>query len=57
MEEMLRDSRVIFYGEDVAEYGGAFKLSKGLLKRSAACGFSMPRFPKRPSAGPRWARP
>jgi 2-oxoisovalerate dehydrogenase E1 component len=31
-EEMLRDSRVIFYGEDVAEYGGAFKLSKGLLE-------------------------
>ena len=32
IEEMLRDSRVIFYGEDVAEYGGAFKLSKGLLE-------------------------
>ncbi len=31
-EEMARDSRVIFYGEDVAEYGGAFKLSKGLLE-------------------------
>jgi len=31
-EEMMRDSRVIFYGEDVAEYGGAFKLSKGLLE-------------------------
>jgi 2-oxoisovalerate dehydrogenase E1 component len=32
MEEMQRDSRVIFYGEDVAEYGGAFKLSKGFLE-------------------------
>ena len=32
VEEMRRDSRVIFYGEDVAEYGGAFKLSKGLLE-------------------------
>jgi len=32
IEEMLRDSRVLFYGEDVAEYGGAFKLSKGLLE-------------------------
>jgi len=32
IEEMQRDSRVIFYGEDVAEYGGAFKLSKGLLE-------------------------
>lgn len=31
-EEMARDARVIFYGEDVAEYGGAFKLSKGLLE-------------------------
>ena len=32
IEEMLRDRRVIFYGEDVAEYGGAFKLSKGLIE-------------------------
>jgi pyruvate/2-oxoglutarate/acetoin dehydrogenase E1 component len=32
VEEMKRDARVIFYGEDVAEYGGAFKLSKGLLE-------------------------
>jgi len=29
VEEMKRDSRVIFYGEDVSDYGGAFKLSKG----------------------------
>jgi 2-oxoisovalerate dehydrogenase E1 component len=32
IEEMKRDRRVIFYGEDVAEYGGAFKLTKGLLE-------------------------
>jgi 2-oxoisovalerate dehydrogenase E1 component len=32
VEEMSRDSRVIHYGEDVADYGGAFKLSKGLLE-------------------------
>ncbi len=32
VEEMTRDSRVLFYGEDVADYGGAFKLSKGLLE-------------------------
>ena len=32
IEEMLRDNRIIFYGEDVADYGGAFKLSKGLLE-------------------------
>jgi len=31
-EEMKRDRRVIFYGEDVADYGGAFKVSKGLLE-------------------------
>ncbi len=31
-EEMKRDSRVIFYGEDVADYGGAFKVTKGLLE-------------------------
>jgi 2-oxoisovalerate dehydrogenase E1 component len=32
VEEMRRDSRVIFYGEDVADYGGAFKLTKGLIE-------------------------
>ncbi len=31
-EEMARDQRVIFYGEDVADYGGAFKVTKGLLE-------------------------
>ena len=31
-EEMKRDSRVILYGEDVADYGGAFKVTKGLLE-------------------------
>ncbi|MBN1558038.1 MAG: pyruvate dehydrogenase, partial [Lentisphaerae bacterium] len=31
-QEMLRDRRVIFYGEDVADYGGAFKATKGLLE-------------------------
>ncbi len=32
IEEMARDSRVIFYGEDVADYGNAFKVTKGLLE-------------------------
>ena len=32
VEEMQRDRRVIVYGEDVADYGGAFKLTKGLLE-------------------------
>ncbi len=32
MEEMLRDRRVVIYGEDVADYGNAFKLTKGLLE-------------------------
>jgi pyruvate/2-oxoglutarate/acetoin dehydrogenase E1 component len=29
---MERDHRVIVYGEDIADYGGAFKLTKGLLE-------------------------
>jgi 2-oxoisovalerate dehydrogenase E1 component len=32
IEEMKRDRRVLFYGEDVADYGGAFKATKGLLE-------------------------
>jgi pyruvate/2-oxoglutarate/acetoin dehydrogenase E1 component len=31
-EEMKRDARVLCYGEDVADYGGAFKATKGLLE-------------------------
>ncbi|MBN2643658.1 MAG: dehydrogenase E1 component subunit alpha/beta [Victivallales bacterium] len=31
-EEMLRDKRVVLYGEDVADYGNAFKLTKGMLE-------------------------
>jgi 2-oxoisovalerate dehydrogenase E1 component len=31
-EEMSRDSRVILFGEDVSDYGGAFKVTKGLLE-------------------------
>lgn len=30
-EEMRRDERVFLYGEDVAEYGGLYKISDGLL--------------------------
>ena len=32
VEEMMRDRRVVVYGEDVADYGGAFKLTKDLLE-------------------------
>lgn len=31
-EEMLRDKRVVFYGEDVAEHGGAFAATLGLIE-------------------------
>jgi len=31
-EEMLRDERVVVYGEDVADYGGAFQATRGLLE-------------------------
>jgi 2-oxoisovalerate dehydrogenase E1 component len=32
VEEMLRDNRVVLYGEDVADYGNAFKVTKDLLE-------------------------
>jgi 2-oxoisovalerate dehydrogenase E1 component len=32
IEEMKRDARVVLYGEDVADYGGAFKVTKDLLE-------------------------
>jgi len=31
VEEMMRDNRVIFYGEDVADYGGAFQVTRGIF--------------------------
>ncbi len=30
-EELLRDSRVVLYGEDIADYGGAFQATLGLF--------------------------
>ena len=35
-EEMRRDERVFIMGEDVAEYGGAFKVTKGFLQEFGA---------------------
>jgi pyruvate/2-oxoglutarate/acetoin dehydrogenase E1 component len=32
MEELERDQRVIFFGEDVADYGGAFAVTGGLIE-------------------------
>jgi len=32
MEEMIRDRRVVLFGEDVAEYGGAFGATRGLFE-------------------------
>ncbi len=32
-EEMERDERVFLLGEDIAEYGGAFKVTEGLVQR------------------------
>ncbi|MCK4423843.1 MAG: pyruvate dehydrogenase [Candidatus Omnitrophica bacterium] len=31
IEEMSRDNRIVLFGEDVAEYGGAFGVSQGLI--------------------------
>ncbi len=31
-EEMARDADVVLFGEDVAEYGGSFKVTQGLLE-------------------------
>jgi len=31
-EEMIRDKRVVFYGEDIAEHGGAFAATLGLVE-------------------------
>lgn len=35
-EEMRRDERVIVYGEDVAEYGGVYGATRGLLREFGA---------------------
>ncbi len=32
VEEMLRDRRVVLYGEDVADYGGAFGVTRGIFE-------------------------
>jgi pyruvate dehydrogenase E1 component beta subunit len=32
-EEIARDSRVFLMGEEVGQYGGAYKISKGLFEK------------------------
>lgn len=32
-EEMARDERVFLMGEEVGQYGGAYKISKGLFEK------------------------
>ena len=35
-EEMRRDKRVFLLGEEVAEYNGAYKISRGMLEEFGA---------------------
>ncbi len=35
-EEMARDERVFLMGEEVGQYGGAYKISKGLFEKYGA---------------------
>lgn len=35
-EEMARDPNVFLFGEDIATYGGVFKVTKGLLEEFGA---------------------
>ena len=55
-EEMRLDRDVIFLGEDIGVYGGAFGVSKGCWKSLVRNGFWIPQSPKGPLSGPRWAR-
>jgi pyruvate/2-oxoglutarate/acetoin dehydrogenase E1 component len=36
IEEMERDPRVFLIGEDIGHFGGAFKVTEGLLERFGA---------------------
>ena len=35
-EEMTRDETVFVIGEDIGEYGGAFKLTEGFIEANSA---------------------
>jgi pyruvate/2-oxoglutarate/acetoin dehydrogenase E1 component len=41
-EEMLRDETVFLMGEDIAEYGGAYKVTDGLFREF---GKERPKYP------------
>ena len=51
-EEMRRDGKIVVYGEDVAEFGGIFGETRGLLEE-----FGTPPSRRPPSWPPPWARP
>ncbi len=54
-QEMARDERVVFLGEDVAAAGGVFKATVGLLERSGRSACATVRSRSRPSSARRWA--
>ena len=56
-EEMRRDESVFLLGEEVAEYNGAYKASKGMLDELARTASSTRPSPSLDSAPSPWGRP
>ncbi len=56
-QEMRRDERVVFLGEDVAKAGGVFKATVGLYEEFGPRRVRDTRSPNRRSSAPRWALP
>jgi pyruvate/2-oxoglutarate/acetoin dehydrogenase E1 component len=51
-EEMRRDKRVMLMGEEVAQYNGAYKVSRGMLDELGLDGSSTRPSPR--AASPAW---
>ena len=50
-QEMHRDPRVFLLGEEVAQYDGAYKVSRGMLEEFGRDGSSIRRSPRADSPG------
>ena len=54
-EEMERDPSVFLLGEDIGTYGGAFKVTAGMLEKFGRTASLIRLFRRLPLSAPQWA--
>ena len=54
-EEMRRDGKVLIYGEDIAQFGNIFGITRGMLEEFGPKRVRNTSARRRPACGPAWS--